>query len=154
MAIPLPDPSAWSGRDRPFSTAEQRSQLLAGAPFMILDAVADFGGTPPPGEKPQIGLLVQFCGPDERLLGESFVWTKAESPSRLRLVDLVTRAREQDDVVGPVRVVLIDQDDPSRKPFQHIAPYRPDDPESSREPVRARASRAVEQEADPDAIPY
>jgi hypothetical protein len=121
---------------------------------MLLDAVADFGGAPAPGEKPQIGLLVHFCDDGERLLGESFVWTKAESPSRLRLVDLVARAREQEDALGPVQIVLIDQGDPSRKPFQHIAPYRSDDSEPSREPVRARAPRAPAQEGDSDAIPF
>jgi hypothetical protein len=99
--------------------------MVAGRPFMILDAIADFGEADENGRR-QVALLVQFCTDSGTLLGESFVFTRNSSPSRLRLVELVHEALVLGDTAGPCAIRLIEQSDPSRKPFQHIGRYEPE----------------------------
>jgi hypothetical protein len=152
--IPIPDASDWSGRDVPFSSAEQKAALEAGTPFYIFDSQTEFAGPPPAGEKAQIAYLCQLLDAQQRLAGSPFVFTRHESPTRRKLAELAQRAAADDDVVGPCQIQLIPSTDPARKPFWFVAGYRPDDSQPAREPVRARASRAAEQEADPDDVPF
>lgn len=147
--IPLPSSSdTWPGRDFPFATAEEKAALGAGRHFLILAGQANFGGTPAPGEKPQIALLVRFCTDDQLPIGSPFVFTRSSSPSRLKLVDLVNEALALGDVAGPCRIRLIEQDDPTRKAFWFIEAV------PAAEPVPATVQADEPGDIDPDSIPW
>jgi hypothetical protein len=87
--------------------------LVEGQPFLVLDAQANLIA------ENQMAFLLQMVTTDQRPLGETFIWTKDESPSRLELVESVQEAKQSGESVGPCMVRLI-QSGAGKSPYQHI----------------------------------
>ena len=127
LALPTDPRATWPGRDHPFSTKAQREDLDTGRPFAITAGLTDFDRNT--DGKPTTALLIQPLRPDDfGPEGEPFVITWTQTPSRIKMVQLLEDSGQS---IGPVAVKFIPSDQPGRKPFRYVTSYQDKDPGDS-----------------------
>ena len=114
MPVSIPKGQSWSGANVRFSTPDEHDAMVGGATFNIMDATTwrnEVGS----GEHDTAAFLVVIEGFDE-----PFVWTRSLTASRQKLVDLARATANDNDYVGPCKVVAIPSKEKGKSPFLYV----------------------------------